>query len=260
MKFLINFFASLLFLFFALNSANAKPFDFTDWDKILKKHVKPSQLSGISLNTVNYAKLKSDPIFHRLQNNLNLFSLSNLNTENEKLTFWINVYNILAVKVVTDNYPLKSIKDAGRLFTSVWKIKAGIVGGRKYSLDEIEHGILRKMGDPRIHAAIVCASISCPNLSVTAYQSEMINKQLDVQMKDFLANANKGMRIDSTAKPTKIILSPIFNWFEDDFKSSGGVLNFIKPYVLSKYKYILENAKYSISYMDYNWSINDSSD
>ncbi len=79
-------------------------------------------------------------------------------------------------------------------------------------------------------------------------------------MKDFLDNANKGMIIDSTAKPTKIILSPIFNWFEDDFKSSGGVLNFIKPYVLSKYKHILENAKYSISYMDYNWSINDSSD
>ncbi len=260
MKFLINFFASLLFLFFALNSANAKPFNFTDWDKILKKHVKPSQLSGISLNTVDYVKLKSDPLFHRLQKNLDLFSLSDLNTEKEKLTFWINVYNIFAVKVVTDNYPLRSIKEIGGLFTSVWEIKAGTVGGRKYSLDEIEHGILRKMGDPRIHAAIVCASISCPDLSTTTYRSESINEQLDMQVKNFLANSKKGMRIDTTVKPTKIILSPIFNWFEDDFNSSGGVLNFIKPYVSLKYKHILENTKYSISYMDYNWSINDNRD
>ena len=152
------------FLFFTFSSTQAKAFEFSDWDILLKKHVKPGLVDGISLNTVVYGKLRLDPVFHRLENNLKLFPLSKLRTNQEKLAFWINVYNIFAVKIVRDNYPLKSIKDVGGLFKSVWKLKVGAVDDRKYSLDEIEHGILRKRGDPRIHTAIVCASISCPDL------------------------------------------------------------------------------------------------
>jgi hypothetical protein len=174
------------------------------------------------------------------------------------LAFWINVYNIFAVKIVTDNYPLKSIKDVGGLFKSVWKIKAGTVGGKKYTLDKIEHTILRKMGDPRIHTAIVCASISCPDLFKQAYESEKLNKQLDMQMRSFLANPNKGMRVDNNQQHKRILLSPIFDWFADDFKSNGGVRKFIKPYVPIRYRHTLENIRYLISYMDYNWAINGS--
>jgi hypothetical protein len=151
---------------------------------------------------------------------------------------------------------LKSIKDVGGFFKSVWKLKAGTVGGKKYSLDEIEHGILRKMGDPRIHTAIVCASISCPNLSKKSYSSKNLNKQLDMQMKNFLANPNKGMRINTNEKPWEISLSPIFNWFAQDFKSSGGVRNFISPYVSEKNRNVIKNPQNLISYMDYNWAIN----
>ena len=222
----------------------------------MKKYVEPDVIDGISLNTVAYGKLRLDPVFHQLKSKLRLFSPTKLRTHQEKLAFWINVYNIFAVKIVTDNYPLKSIKNVGGLFKSVWKIKAGTVGGEKYSLDEIEHGILRKMGDPRIHTAIVCASISCPNLSKTVYKSEKLNEQLDMQMSDFLANPNKGMRVDNNQQSKKILLSPIFDWFAEDFKSSGGVRKFIKPYVPARYKQTLENTQYPISYMDYNWSIN----
>ena len=255
-KFLKFFFMPAFFLLFTFSSTHAKAFEFSDWDILLKKHVKPGLVDGISLNTVVYGNLRLDPVSHRLENNLKSFPLSKLKTNQEKLAFWINVYNIFAVKIVKDNYPLKSIKDVGGLFKSVWKLKVGAVDDRKYSLDEIEHGILRKMGDPRIHTAIVCASISCPDLSIEAYKPEKLDHQLDRQMRRFLANPNKGMRINANTKSPKIFLSPIFDWFADDFKSSGGVLKFIKPYVLPKYRHALENPQHRVSYMDYNWSIN----
>lgn len=257
-KFLkFNFILAFL-SFFIIGPTHANAFDFSEWNVLLKKYVKPDLIDGISLNSVAYGKLRLDPVFHQLENNLRLFSPTKLSTHQEKLAFWINAYNIFAVKIVTDNYPLKSIKNVGGLFKSVWKIKAGTVGGEKYSLDEIEHGILRKMEDPRIHTAIVCASISCPNLSKKAYNSENLNKQLDMQMRDFLANPNKGMRVNNNQQSKRILLSPIFDWFAEDFKSSGGVRKFIKPYVPTRYRQALENKQYSISYMDYNWSINGS--
>jgi hypothetical protein len=250
---LLNFF--LISILFLVSSTNVQAFDFSDWDLILKKYIKSELIEGVNLNTVAYGKLMQDPVFHRLVNNLKSFPLSRLKTREDKLSFWINVYNILAIKVVTDNYPLSSIKDVGGLFKSVWKVKAGTVNSKEYTLDKIEHGILREMGDPRIHSAIVCASISCPDLSIEAYNSEKIDYQLDLQMRKFLANPNKGMRIDNN-KPLKIFLSPIFDWFSDDFNSRGGVLNFIKPYILPEYRSTLNNSQHSISYMDYNWSIN----
>jgi len=256
-KFLKFVFIIACLSFFIPGSTHANAFNFSEWDVLLKKYVKPNIIDGISLNTVDYEKLKLDPVFHQLENKLRLFSPTKLRTHQEKLTFWINVYNIFAVKIVTDNYPLKSIKNVGGLFKSVWKIKAGRVGGKKYTLDEIEHGILRKMGDPRIHTAIVCASVSCPNLSKKAYNADKLNEQLDMQMSIFLANPNKGMRVDNN-QPKSILLSPIFDWFADDFKSSGGVRKFIKPYIPIRYRDALENTQYPISYMDYNWAINGS--
>ena len=255
-KFLKFHFILACLPFFILGPTHANAFDFSEWDVLLEKHVKSDLIDGISLNTVAYGKLRLDPVFHQLESKLRLFSPTKLRTHQEKLAFWINVYNIFAVKIVTDNYPLKSINNIGGLFKSVWKIKAGTVGGEKYTLDEIEHGILRKMGDPRIHTAIVCASVSCPDLSKKAYKSEKLSEQLDMQMSDFLANPNKGMRVENNQQSKKILLSPIFDWFAEDFKSSGGVRKFIKSYVPTRYRQALENTDYPISYINYNWSIN----
>jgi len=256
MKFLKFHFILACLPFFILGPTHANAFDFSEWDVLLEKHVKSDLIDGISLNTVAYGKLRLDPVFHQLESKLRLFSPTKLRTHQEKLAFWINVYNIFAVKIVTDNYPLKSINNIGGLFKSVWKIKAGTVGGEKYTLDEIEHGILRKMGDPRIHTAIVCASVSCPDLSKKAYKSEKLSEQLDMQMSDFLANPNKGMRVENNQQSKRILLSPIFDWFAEDFKSSGGVRKFIKSYVPTRYRQALENTDYPISYINYNWSIN----
>lgn len=232
----------------------ASNFDFSNLNVLLKNHVSSGTTDGIQLNTVNYRNLQLDPRFTLLVNDLKSFSPSLLESDNEKLAFWINVYNVFAIKVVIDNYPVKSIKDIGGFFKPVWKHKAGVVGGKEYSLDEIEHKILRKMGDPRIHVAIVCASVSCPDLATEAFEPASLNEQLDTQMRSFLSNSGKGMRLEIESK--KLFLSSIFDWFEEDFESHGGVLKFIQPYVTAKYRTSFKNLSLRIFYMEYNWGLN----
>ena len=238
------------------NFTMAKTFDFSDWDDLLKKYIDSNKIDGTRLNTVNYKKLQNDPVFPKLIDDLKSFFPSQLQTHKEKLAFWINVYNVFAVKIVTENYPLKSIKDIGGLFKPVWKHNAGVVGRREYTLDEIEHKILRKMGEPRVHVAIVCASISCPDLAKDAFRPETLNEQLDAQMRGFLANPGKGMRVDADGK--KVFLSSIFDWFKEDFESRGGVFKFIQHYVAPKDKQALKNISRRIFYMEYNWRVNSS--
>jgi hypothetical protein len=234
--------------------SNSEAFDFSDWDALVKKHVSPKTVDGILINAVDYINLKKDPLFSGLAFRLGSYSLESLESEKSKLNFWINVYNILAVKMITDHYPIESIKDAGSLFKSVWKQQAGKVGGKERTLNDIEHGILRKMNEPRIHVAIVCASVSCPDLRLEAYTVEKLNEQLDDQMEKFLQSRQKGMKLDW--KNNRVYLSPIFNWFKEDFESKGGVLKHISQYVPAEEKKALSNSKMKISYMGYNWKIN----
>ena len=246
-----NFFSFLLVLLWATTAA---AFDFSDWDFLIKKYVQTKTVDGILINAVDYEQLKDDPGFKKLIIDLSSVHLNSLKTREEKLVFWINTYNIFAAKMVTDHYPIKSIKDAGSIFRQVWKKPVGLVDGRETTLNEIEHKILRKMDEPRIHVAIVCASISCPDLRLEAYQVDKLNEQLDDQMKRFLRSAKKGMRIDT--KNNRIYLSPIFKWFEDDFESRGGVLKFIGKYVSPEIVKELKSSGIKVSYLDYNWDLN----
>lgn len=227
--------------------------DFSSWDGLLKKYVAPSTIDGVALTGVRYPELGKDPAYHQVVKDLENASLSTLTTRHQQLAFWINTYNVLAVKMVVDHYPVKSIKDAGGFFTSVWKKEVGTVGGKARTLDEIEHQILRTMGEPRIHAAIVCASVSCPDLRLEAYTAEQLDDQLDDQLRKFLVNQRKGLRIDN--KKGRVYLSSIFKWFKEDFKSKGGVLTFLAPYAPKAGQEVLLNSP-TVSYMDYNWQLN----
>jgi hypothetical protein len=233
---------------------NIEAFDFSDWDILVKKYVASETLEGVSLNAVDYARLKKDPLFSELISRLESYHPERLVSLEAKLAFWINVYNILAAKMITDHYPLESIKDVGSFFKSVWKLSAGNVGGKERTLNDIEHEILRKMNEPRIHVAIVCASISCPDLRREAYVAEKLSEQLDDQMKSFLQSRSKGMKWDE--QKNRVFLSAIFKWFAEDFASRGGVLTFIEPYLSLEDKAILINPKIKISYLNYNWKIN----
>jgi hypothetical protein len=156
--------------------------------------------------------------------------------------------------MITDHYPIKSIKDVGSFFKPVWKRVAGTVGGKERALNDIEHEILRKMNEPRIHVAIVCASVSCPDLRQEVYSAGKLNEQLDDQMEKFLRSPGKGMKLDE--RKNRVYLSSIFKWFAEDFASRGGVLKYIGQYVTAEERKVLNNSKIKISYLDYNWEIN----
>ena len=179
---------------------------------------------------------------------------------NQELALWINAYNILAIDMVLRHYPVASIRDIGSLWRPVWKLEAGTVAGRPVSLHEIEHDILRPLGDPRIHAAIVCASTSCPSLWRQPYSPSRINEQLDDTMRRWLADSDKGLQIDRA--DNRVRLSQIFKWFREDFDALGGVAASIRLYapedppedVRGWLKAGGRNA--SIDYLPYDWSLN----
>ncbi len=231
-------------------SAQAASPNWQAYAALLHDHVHAGTLSNIRLNLVDYAAWANDKHWPALLANLRDFDTAKLSNRNEKLAFWINTYNILAIKVVIDHAPLKSIRDAGSFFSPVWKKPAGIVAGKMRSLHEIEHQILRAMHEPRIHFAIVCASVSCPDLRMQPYRAATLEAQLDNQARLFLNTPGKGMQITGN----NVYISKIFDWFAEDFATSGGVEAFVRKY---RNEQALPTA--SLSYLDYDWALNGAS-
>lgn len=172
----------------------------------------------------------------------------------EQMAFWINAYNAFTIKLITRYYPLKSIKDIGSsiqipFVNTPWDIKFITIGKNRYDLNNIEHGILRKkFDDPRIHMVLVCASKSCPILLNEAYDPAILDTQLTNQTNVFLADPSRNQ---VSARQPK--LSMIFNWYAMDFNTDGKtVRDFVNRYATVK---IQEDAK--ISYLDYDWSLNE---
>ena len=174
----------------------------------------------------------------------------------EELAFWINVYNALTIKAILDFYPIKSIKDRVGGTYNVWKDYKITIAGVSYSLDTIEHQILRKKNEPRIHFAIVCASYGCPPLRNEAYTGDRLNEQLAVNSQLFFSNPDH-FRIDSARKT--IYLSAILDWFKGDFgKDKRALLSAIKPFVAdTEARGLLEQDGLKIKYADYDWRLND---
>lgn len=208
------------------------------WTALLQKHV---SVNG----NVNYKGFKSDRVklysyIEELQNNIPNDSWS----RNEKLAYWINAYNALTVDLILRNYPLKSIKD----LKDPWDQRLWKFGSKWYNLNDIEHQILRKMDEPRIHFAIVCASVSCPKLQNHAFDGWKLNEQLIDATNDFLSDTSKNNITQNNIK-----LSKIFKWFSKDFKSKdSNLIDFLNQYSDID---ISQNAKKS--FLDYNWNLND---
>jgi hypothetical protein len=218
------------------------------WDGLLKKHVK-------SNGFVDYKGFIKDKA--TLQKYLDQLSSAHPQdswSREEKMAYWINAYNAYTVKLIVDNYPVKSIKDIKNgipFVNTVWDIKFIKIQGEEYDLNNIEHGILRKdFEDARIHAAVNCASVSCPVLRDEAFVANKLDAQLDDAMKKFV---NDGERNKISASNPK--LSSIFKWFSGDFKDdAGSVRKFVNKYAQTK---INESA--DIEYLDYDWNLNDAS-
>lgn len=208
------------------------------WDLLLKKNVDEDGF-------VNYSAFKNDE--QQLKEYLDYLS-STIPDENwtvqEQLAYFINLYNAATVALIINNYPLESIKD----IKNPWDKKFIILGNESYSLGEIEHDILRKMNESRIHFAINCASYSCPNLLNEAFTASKIESQLAKVTFSFI-NGNK-----NDISPDNPQLSKIFKWFKNDFLLDGerDLIGFINQYSDIKIK---KNA--DIDYRDYNWSLNE---
>ena len=234
-------------LLFALNLAWAEEPDWDLYDSLLKEVVVKGHKNGVPLNRVDYARLLSDARFQKVVEQLDRFPVSKLSGKQEKLAFNINAYNILAIKMILDHWPVSSIRDIGGLFSPVWKKTVGRIDGKNVTLHQVEHEILRPMGDPRIHMAIVCASVSCPDLRAEAFRAENLHHQLEQQTQQFVQNSAKGLRIEGN----EIKVSKIFDWFEDDFDSQGGVKSF-----LSQYRNDLPPHGSVDADIKYDWSLN----
>ncbi len=239
-----NLTLAITLLFLATNVVAEEP-NWTSYQSVLN-HVKSGMKNGVSLMQVDYQTIKTNGSLDKAYQALSSFNLERLSNHQEKLSFYINAYNILALKKVVDHWPTESIKDSGNFFSPVWDKPAGSLGGETVSLGYVEHKILRPMGEPRIHLAIVCASVSCPDLRGEPYIAAKLNQQLDDQARQFLNNQGKGLKIGENV----IRISKIFDWFEQDFDNQGGVRAFIK-----RYREELPQTKIKAN-ISYDWATN----
>lgn len=244
---------TILFVWFTCSNCRAirrdtqsRPITHEIWDGLLKKHVD-------STGFVNYRGMIRDS--SELNRYLQLLENAHPNdkfwSRNEQMAYWINAYNAFTIQLIVRNYPVKSIKDIknGLAFVnSVWDIKFIRIQGFNYDLNNIEHNILRPVfRDARIHAAINCASFSCPRLLNKAFTAQNLESQLDTVMRDFVNDPLRN-RIGSE----KAEISEIFKWFKGDFEREGSLRDFLNRY--SKFK-LTESTE--IMHIDYNWALNE---
>lgn len=208
----------------------------TSFNELLKDYV---SLQG----NVNYQGLKSKrsvltSYIKALGENVPNESWS----QEEKLAYWMNAYNAMTIDLILRNMPLTSIKDIKKPWDQrLWKLDK-----KWYNLNEIEHQILRKMGDARIHFGINCASFSCPPILNEAFTAKDVDQQLDVLARQFVNDKQRNAITGST-----VTISKIFSWFSKDFKTDGTLIDF-----LNKYSDTPINNNARVKYMEYNWALN----
>jgi len=239
-------------LTFALGTpAHAQAFDPALYAELLERHTRA--VAEIAGTRVDYPGLAASADWRRLVAQLDMTDPSAFASREQRLAFWINAYNILAIDLVARHPGIASIRDIGSLLRPVWKREAGRISGQPMSLDEIENGILRKQNEPRIHAAIVCASLSCPPLRREPFDAAGLDAQLDDAVRRWLASPAKGLRLDRARGV--LWLSRIFDWFEADFEPDG-VPAFVSRYLSDADRAFVETRHPRIEFLDYDWRVN----
>ena len=250
MKFSIIIFSLAIFLsscFSGIPKGKNNSFTHEEWTNLLQKHVNKAGF-------VDYKGFIKDSV--KLNNYLAKLSdnaPANSWSRDEKFAYWINAYNAYTVKLITNNYPVKTIKELGAanpiiFVNTAWDKKFFSIGNKKMTLNTIEFKIIRKQfKDPRSHFAINCASISCPKLLNVAYEAKTLNAQLEQQGKAFLADTEKNKVSANNPK-----LSSIFKWYSGDFEKGQTKIEFINKYASPNL-----NANAKLDYLDYNWNLNE---
>ncbi|MBU2581668.1 MAG: DUF547 domain-containing protein [Alphaproteobacteria bacterium] len=242
----------------AAPSGQSASVDHSSWDRLLKSYVKPG---GDGLNRVDYRAFKRSG--HRALKDyvtkLQAVDPARLDRR-EQFAYFANLYNAKTIDIVLDKYPVNSIKDislGGGLFATFtggpWKAKVMRVNGMELSLDDIEHEILRPVfKDPRVHYAVNCASIGCPNLATDAFTGANLDGLLDAGARAYI-NHPRGVTVSGGS----VRVSSIYNWFKADFGGSdSGVLKHLRKYASPQLAKALAK-KSAIDSHDYDWRLND---
>lgn len=261
----------MLFVF----GANAQGFDHSHkaWDALTKKHVK--LVNNGKASQVRYADFAKDrEALKAYTDSLSKVSKAEFDgwSKPQQMAFLINAYNAFTVELILQNYPgIKSIRDIGGVLDNRWKRKFFKLLGNDSYLDQVEHEWLRAQGrydEPRVHFAVNCASIGCPMLREEAFVADKLDQQLEQQAVRFLSDrsrnrytADKGLQV-----------SKIFDWFKEDWQRNYKGIGTAGP-IASREDYFaryaeqladkpedrqaIKDKKASISFLDYDWSLND---
>jgi hypothetical protein len=232
---------------------SAQTFDHSRFDEVLRKEV----VKGM----VDYNEFDQSGTFKDYLESLEHADVSKL-PERERLAFWINAYNAYTIALINKYEERASIKNIAEGIgfehaKDAWKQPIVRVGGKTYTLDEVEHEIIRKQfREPRVHFALVCAAMSCPPLRSEAYTGAKLDAQLDSQARMFIRDETRGSRVD--AKTEVVHASRVFDWYHDDFGGGDAALG---RYIAQYYpdgpeKQLLLGGHFKMEFLDYDWTLN----
>ena len=234
-------------------AAGAQTFDHSSFDELLKKHV----VKGM----VDYEAFAKAGSFKEYLESLEHADPARLG-DRERLAFWINAYNAHTIALINKYEERGSIKNVAEGIgferaKGPWKQPIVKVGGKTYTLDEVEHEIIRKQfREPRVHFALVCAAMSCPPLRSEAYTGARLDAQLDSQARAFIPDEARGSWVD--VKKGVLHATRIFDWYKDDFGGSDAAVGrFIAQYYQdSPEKRLLLDGQFKVEYLDFDWTLN----
>jgi hypothetical protein len=244
--------AALLFLMTAGATAQAQTFDHSAFDALLKQHV----VNGM----VNYDAFKAAPSFGAYLKTLAATDPAKM-PRDEQLAFWINAYNAYTIELIVKHDERESIRNINKtLFLKLkgpWAEPLATVGGKDYTLDDIEHKIIRPTyKEPRIHLALVCAAMGCPPLRSEAYTAAKLNAQLDDQGTQFIVKSPAKNRVDVANRT--LYHSMIFGYYKEDF---GGSVKESAKFMAKWFpdgpeKTMLLSGDFKTVQTDYDWTLN----
>ncbi len=207
---------------------------------------------------VNFRALKANP----LELNRAVYQLEKVSNaeyaswdQREQIAFWVNSYNIYTLKLIIANYPVASIRDIGLPLIGPWMKDFFTLLGEKRSLKEIENSILRKQfRDPRIHFALNCASMSCPELRKEPYVATRLSEQFDDAARNFLQDERKNL---FDRENGRVYFSKIFKWYKKDFEQKETLIKYISRFLRPIDRDYLRMKKMKVHYLKYDWSLNE---
>ena len=239
------------------DATSAEQVDHVEWQALLDAYLITDDPSGVNL--VDYPKLQVNPADQeRLERYIAY--LEGLDprrfARDEQMAYWINLYNAVTVKVVLGEYPVDSIKNIHEgviPWTGPWGDIHTSAAGQPLTLDNIEHDILRPIWrDPRIHYAVNCASMGCPNLQPEVYTGENLERLLEQGAREYINHPRGAELLDEAFG----VVSSIYFWFPEDFgNSEAGVLEHLRKYAEGELAEMLQDFDGSLDH-EYDWSLN----